>query len=136
MCAVDFPNHWANDEIARVNATFAAHDLGTDDLPAGGEYELSVLVEEIPLDDEDTADLSAFTVCTSPGEVALVGEAITCAARASNSGPGLPRGVTLTDGFGGGTATAAAGGGGLAERSGVRRRRPAMRRRRRSDRAL
>lgn len=111
VCAVDFPNHWANDEIARVNATFAAHDLGADDLPAGGEYELSVIVDEIPLDDEDTADLSAFTVCTSPGEVALVGELITCAARASNSGPGLPRSVTLTDGFGGGTASATAGGG-------------------------
>ena len=106
VCAVDFPNHWANDEIAKVNASFAAHDLGADELPAGGQYELSVVVDEIPLADEDTADLSAFTVCTAPDEVALVGRPIACAARASNSGPGLPRSVALTDGFGGGTATA------------------------------
>jgi hypothetical protein len=109
VCAVDFPNHWANDEIAKVNASFASHDLGAEELTAGGEYELSVMVDEIPLADEDTADLSAFTVCTTPDEVALVGRPIACAARASNSGPGLPRSVTLTDGFGGGTATATVG---------------------------
>ena len=64
------------------------------------------VVDEIPLADEDTADLSAFTVCTAPDEVALVGRPIACAARGSNSGPGLPRSVTLNASFGGGTATA------------------------------
>jgi hypothetical protein len=59
------------------------------------DYEIELTIDEVPLAFEDTSYLSVHTQCTAPGEVALVGQPLTCATRADNAGPGLPRGVEI-----------------------------------------
>ena len=61
------------------------------------DYELEVMIGEIPLGLEDTADLSVDKTCVADGEVALVGQPVHCTITVQNPGPGLPRGVTIGD---------------------------------------
>jgi hypothetical protein len=95
-CYADLPNAGAGDAIADANAAFAAGDLGPETVSGGGEYDLRVEVEELPLADEDASDLSVGSSCAAEGEVALVGSPVFCTTDVDNLGPGLPRQVGLT----------------------------------------
>ena len=61
------------------------------------DYELDFTLRRLPLTNEDTADLAVSKSCTFAGEVALPNHPLTCTVTIVNHGPGLPRGVTLTD---------------------------------------
>jgi len=61
------------------------------------DFDFHFTLAEIPLTDEDSADLAVTKTCEQTGEVALAGEPVTCTIVVSNNGPGLPRNVILTD---------------------------------------
>lgn len=84
---------------------FSGGSLGTQ-FTAGDDYKLWFDIEAIPIDNEDKADLSIATACAAAGEVALVGEQLTCSSKVVNPGPGLPRSTTVTATFGGTGASA------------------------------
>ncbi len=63
----------------------------------GSEYALDFTVVEIPLADEDTADVGVTKDCAASGEVAVQGLPVTCTITVTNYGPGLPRALTVTD---------------------------------------
>ena len=56
------------------------------------EYELFFTLDEVPLTDEDTADLSVTKTC-APG----TGQSFNCTITVTNDGPGLPRNVVVHD---------------------------------------
>jgi hypothetical protein len=88
-----------NDDYNVLAATFAApgYGIGSQDVSAGGQYELEFSITEIPFDLEDTADLELTKTCEWDGEVALAGEPFECTIVVENPGPGLPRNVVVTD---------------------------------------
>jgi len=61
------------------------------------DYELNFTLEKLPLADEDTADLRVTKACAHDGEVLVVGVPLRCTITVANPGPGLPRGVVVTD---------------------------------------
>jgi len=61
------------------------------------DYELDFTLEKLALTDEDQADLTVEKTCTHDGEVLLVGRPLVCTITVANSGPGLPRGVSIVD---------------------------------------
>ena len=105
-CFASFLEPGRNDQLdpPRPKALVAG-SLGIQ-FTTGDDYKLWFDVEEVPIDKEDTADLSIATSCTFPGEVALVDKPITCSSKAANTGPGLPRSTTMTSAFSGTTAAA------------------------------
>jgi hypothetical protein len=96
VCYADFPDAGAGDKIADVNTEFSAADLGPQTLQSDDdEYEMRVTIDEVPVGLEDTTFLSIGTSCAPAGEVALVGQPLTCVTRVDNAGPGLPRHVQV-----------------------------------------
>lgn len=97
-------NAGQGDDLGKVDAVF-----GPDDAPAygigshalelhadNGDYELRIDIDEIELNQEDTADLSVAMQCSFTGEVLLVGKSLLCMVTGENKfGPGLPRGAAL-----------------------------------------
>jgi hypothetical protein len=88
-----------NDDYNQINATFTSpgYGVGSQDVSAGGQYELEFVIGELGLTNEDSADLSLTKTCTWEGEVALAGSPFDCTIVVENSGPGLPRNVVVTD---------------------------------------
>jgi hypothetical protein len=88
-----------NDDYNVLGATFGApgYGIGSQNVSAGGQYELEFTVAEIPFNLEDTADLELTKTCEADGEVALEGEPFECTIVVENPGPGLPRNVVVTD---------------------------------------
>ena len=60
-------------------------------------YRLGLTLNNVALVNEDRADLRITKDCASTGEVALPGRPLTCTLTVTNSGPGLPRNVVVTD---------------------------------------
>ena len=56
-------------------------------------------VTEIPQTTEDHADVGVTKECTTGGEVALPGQPFACTITVTNHGPGLPRGLAVSDTF-------------------------------------
>lgn len=71
--------------------------LGAHNPGVSGEFDFDLTLGEIPLADEDTADVGVSKSCAWEGEVALAGDPFTCTIVVSNAGPGLPRDVVVTD---------------------------------------
>jgi uncharacterized repeat protein (TIGR01451 family) len=71
--------------------------LGTRVLGVPGEHDFYFTLDQIPPADEDKADLGVAKTCSGEGEVPLAGEPFTCAVVVTNTGPGLPRDVVVTD---------------------------------------
>ena len=101
---LEFTNDWGNnDQIADMEANVGGAGvdpltlLGPQTYGVSGEFHFKYTLDDIPLTDEDDADLGADKTCKWAGEVALVGEPVTCSIVVSNSGPGLPRNVVITD---------------------------------------
>lgn len=109
LCNIDFPNHGAADDIAKADARYDADFTGDDTIHGGSDYDMRIRVDHLPLGFEDTAYLSMTLSCAPAAEVALVGQPLTCASRADNAGPGLPRGTTIRTRFAAGPPTAAMG---------------------------
>lgn len=89
-----------NDKLPEGETTLDPWNLGT--LPASANvttthFRLGLTLSEIPLVDEDRADLRVTKTCAAAGEVALPGQPVTCSVTVANLGPGLPRNVVLTD---------------------------------------
>lgn len=61
------------------------------------DYELDFTLERLALGDEDRADLSVAKGCRHEGDLLLVGQPLSCTITVRNQGPGLPRGVLVTD---------------------------------------
>ena len=99
----------AGDALAKAEKTFSPDDLGARIVeavtPLPGvirpPYEVELTIDEVAPGLEDTSYLSIHTRCTSAGEVALVGQPLTCATRVDNAGTGLPRSVKITSSFSG-----------------------------------
>ncbi|MET0713438.1 MAG: DUF11 domain-containing protein [Mycetocola sp.] len=110
---LEFTNDWGNnDQIADMEANVGGAGvdplnlLGPQTYGVSGEFHFKYTLDDIPLTDEDDADLGVDKTCTWAGEVALVGEPVTCSIEVSNAGPGLPRNVVVTDGITTGLAAA------------------------------
>ena len=89
-----------NDRMPEGETTLDPWNLGT--LPAAADvttthFRLGLTLSEIPLVNEDHADLRVTKTCAAAGEVALPGQPVTCSVTVANLGPGLPRNVVLTD---------------------------------------
>lgn len=89
-----------NDRMPEGETTLDPWNLGP--LPAAADvttshFRLGLTVSDVPLVNEDRADLQVTKECTAAGEVALPGEPVTCSVTVGNLGPGLPRNVVLTD---------------------------------------
>jgi hypothetical protein len=65
------------------------------------DYELDFTLARLALTNEDTSDLGVEKSCTHTGEVLVVGQALTCTITVENHGPGLPRGLLVTDSIAG-----------------------------------
>ncbi len=103
--------NWGNnDKLADIEATFGSdvapgryEPSATGEVTIGNDtfivrqFELEFVISEIPLTNEDVADLGVEKSCTYAGEVALVGNPVTCTVTVTNNGPGLPRAVTVAD---------------------------------------
>jgi hypothetical protein len=61
------------------------------------DYELDFTLAKLALANEDTSDLGVDKSCTHTGEVLVVGQPLSCTITIGNDGPGLPRGLQLTD---------------------------------------
>ena len=100
----------ADDPIGKADALYYPGTLGSQTLPGGGDYDLHLTIDEVPITDEDRADISVSrTVCTPAGEVALVGQPLTCRTHILNAGPGLPRRAVARNTFSGVDATVNSG---------------------------
>jgi hypothetical protein len=89
-----------NDKMPEGATTLDPWNLGTLPAPASlttSHYRLGLTLSDVPLVDEDRADLRVTKDCTSAGEVALPGEPVSCSVTVANLGPGLPRNVVVTD---------------------------------------
>jgi hypothetical protein len=88
-----------NDNANELDVTFTSpgYGVGSQDVSAGGQYELEFDIGELALTNEDAADLSLTKTCTWEGEVALAGSPFDCTITVENAGPGLPRNVVVTD---------------------------------------
>ena len=100
-CYANFTDTGAGDAIERARATFSVDDLGTRVISDNDEYDLHVTIDEVAPNGEDTSHLSIQTECTPEGEVALVGQPLTCATQVNNGGTGLPRQVEIRNQFSG-----------------------------------
>jgi hypothetical protein len=100
-CYSNFTDAGAGDRLARTRVSFTADDLGTHTINENSEYDFVLKLEEVPLTFEDTSDLSVQTACKSAGEVALVGQPLTCTTQVDNRGFGLPRQVKVSSRFSG-----------------------------------
>lgn len=110
ICNVDLPNHGPSDDIANADKEFDSDFASASQtVHGGGDYDMRVGIEHLPLGLEDTAYLSAAISCSASGEVALVGQPFVCSTRINNAGPGLPRGVTVRTSVDAGPPTAAVG---------------------------
>lgn len=79
-------------------------------ISGGDQYDMYLSIAEVPLADEDTADLGIGSlVCTPSGEVPLVGQPLTCRVKVTNAGAGIPRRASVTNTFGGSGAEANSG---------------------------
>jgi hypothetical protein len=108
-CFADLLEVGRNDELdAPRPKSLVAGSLG-EQFTAGDDYKLWFAIEAVPIDREDRADASVTTSCVAPGEVALVGEQVTCSSRVGNTGPGLPRQTMMTSAFTGASAVVDAG---------------------------
>jgi hypothetical protein len=106
-CYIAFFDEGKNDAIAAIDAAFPfGVDAGGKTARAGSDFDLLFRIDEVPLIDEDTADLGVSKSCTHTGEVALAGVPFTCSIQVGNPGPGLPRQVAVVD-----TVAAVSGGG-------------------------
>ncbi len=100
-CYADFADAGAGDAIGRSKGVFSADDVGPKTIVDTDEYDIRLTIEEVPPDGEDKSYLSIQTACTPAGEVALVGQPLTCATQANNAGTGLPRQVEISNRFSG-----------------------------------
>jgi len=108
LCNLDVFNHGSSDAIADANADFDVDFVSANHtVHGGGDYDIRIAVEPLPLGLEDTSYLSAAISCGASGEVALVGQPLTCSTDVNNAGPGLPRGVIVRTTFDSGPPTAA-----------------------------
>lgn len=98
LCAVDVQNQSSADELSKGNITFAPDAAGPATMPTS-DFDMRLTVEHLPLGLEDTSYLSTGTACAPAGEVALVGQPLTCTTRADNAGPGLPRDMVVRTSF-------------------------------------
>lgn len=103
ICALDLQNHASADELAKGTAAYAAEDAGNRVIHTS-DYDLHLSIEHLPLGLEDTTALSTRIACVPSGEVALVGEPLTCTVRTDNAGPGLPRALEVHTSFSAATA--------------------------------
>lgn len=108
LCNVDFPNHGAADDIGKADAAYGADFSGDDTIHGGGDYDMRIRVDHLPLGFEDTSYLSMHLACAPTAEVALVGSPLVCSSRVDNAGPGLPRSVQVKTEFGAGPPSASA----------------------------
>jgi hypothetical protein len=106
ICAVDVQNQGSSDELSKGNLTLAADAAGPVTMQAS-DFDMRLALDHLPLGLEDTAYLSTGVACAPTGEVALVGEPLTCTTRVDNAGPGLPRDVVARTTIDPGPATAA-----------------------------
>jgi len=73
------------------------YGVGPQELEGGGQYELEVTIEDIPLTVEDSADLVLTKDC-KPDQGAVAGVQFTCTILVENpQGPGLPHDVIVHD---------------------------------------
>jgi hypothetical protein len=100
-CYGDFPDAGAGDPIDGARASYSADALGAKTITDNDEYDLRLTIEELAPAGEDTSYLSIQTGCTPSGEVALVGQPLTCATQVNNAGTGLPRQVQIRTQFSG-----------------------------------
>lgn len=98
ICAVDVQNQSSADELSKGNITFAADASGPETMRTS-DFDMRLTVDHLPLGLEDTAYLSTGLTCAPAGEVALVGEPLTCTTRVDNAGPGLPRAAVSRTSF-------------------------------------
>jgi hypothetical protein len=63
----------------------------------GTQYTLSFHADDIPVQIEDTADLSVTKLCKPDVTPAIAGTPFQCTVFVDNPGPGLPRNVVLND---------------------------------------
>lgn len=101
FCYQQFSNFGAGDPIASAHGLFSADDVGSRTISGGGQYDVALTIDEVETTLEDTSYLSIQTACTPAGEVALVGQPLTCATRVNNGGTGLPRQAQITNRFSG-----------------------------------
>lgn len=106
VCYSDLADFGAGDPIADAEGTFYASELGERTISGGGQYDMTLTIDEVPVGLEDTSYLSIHTSCVPDGEVALVGQPLTCATRVDNAGTGLPRQVRITTALSGPPAAA------------------------------
>ena len=96
-------DHGNNDPIEPMNAPVGGSGIDLDtllgELTLGvpGNYDFRFSLEKVALVDEDNADLAVAKHCTFVSEVALAGQPFTCTIAVTNTGPGLPRNVVVTD---------------------------------------
>jgi len=96
ICYADIYNDGAGDPITEnFSPSFGADSLGTKNFGTG-DYDITVDIAEVAPTFEDTSYLIIGTECKPAGEVALVGQPITCLTRVNNDGPGLPRRPKVT----------------------------------------
>ena len=85
-----------NDSLEAARTTFTAPGYGAGgNSAANSHYTMHFTVNDVPLTDEDDADLAAAKSCT-PDPV-KAGSPYTCRIEVTNNGPGLPNGVSITD---------------------------------------
>ncbi len=98
ICALDIQNQSSADELSKGNLTLAPDASGPVTMHTS-DFDMRLTVDHLPLGLEDTAYLSVGTSCAPAGEVALVGQPLTCTTRADNAGPGLPRDLVVRTSF-------------------------------------
>jgi uncharacterized repeat protein (TIGR01451 family) len=87
-----------NDSMEVAKTTFSAPGYANGGQSAGnGNYTMNFTVNDVPLTDENSADLAAAKSC-APDPV-KAGSPFTCTIEVANNGPGLPRDVVVTDTF-------------------------------------
>jgi hypothetical protein len=101
-CLLQFHDWADNDVVRNADRQFTQDEFGPNFKMSGGsQYDMYFSIEEVPVADEDTADLGVGSItCTPAGEVALVGKPLTCNARLTNGGAGIPRLAAATTTFG------------------------------------
>jgi uncharacterized repeat protein (TIGR01451 family) len=101
---IEAANDWGNnDPLPDLDATHGGPGidplslLGVRKLGVPDEFDFYFTLSQVPPADEDKADLGMSKTCSWEGEVALAGKPLTCTIVVTNTGPGLPRNVVVTD---------------------------------------
>jgi Bacterial Ig-like domain (group 3)/Pentapeptide repeats (8 copies)/Domain of unknown function DUF11 len=83
-----------DESLGTADGTFYPAGIVGDHVIENGDYKMKIHVDEIPLGQEDSADLGVTKGC-SPTEVTAP-DPFTCRIEVTNAGPGLPHDVKVT----------------------------------------